>query len=201
VIAQGEARTLNHGEIGTGHLLLGLIAEEEGIAAKALESLGVSLSSARNQVEGMVEPAPIAPPESPLFTARVKKVMELSFREAFHLGHSYIATEHLLLGLVSEGEGVGAQALQGMGVDLERVRRQVLLLLSGYHDKESGSMTPTSKSPIAPRCTGCHADLVDVARYRSIVIPPNAPDPFPMPVEGVYCNECGYVLSMFKASS
>jgi ATP-dependent Clp protease ATP-binding subunit ClpA len=190
---------LNHSVIGTEHLLLGLIGEEEGIAAKALESLGISLPAARRQVEEIVELAAIAPTGSAALTPRVKKVFELSFREALSLGHSHIGTEHLLLGLVVEGEGVGAQALRSLGIDLDRVRKQVLGLLPGNHDKESGARPPTSKSPVVPRCTGCHADLVEVARYRSIVIPPSAPNPSPMSVEVVYCNECGYVLSMFKA--
>jgi hypothetical protein len=199
VLAQEESRILNHSVIGTEHLLLGLIGEQEGVAAKALESLGVSLPGARRQVEEIVELAAIAPEGSPPLTPRVKKVFELSFREALNFGHSHIGTEHLLLGLVGEGEGVGAQALRSMGVDLDRVRTQVLGLLPGYHDKESGARPPTSKSPVVPRCTGCHADVVEVARYRSIAIPSSAPNPFPMSVEVVYCNECGYVLSMFKA--
>lgn len=129
VLAQEEARLLNHGFIGTEHILLGLIREEEGVAAKALESLGVSLDAARVIVEEKVGAAGGTPTGSPPFTPRAKKVLELSLRESLQLGHNHIGTEHLLLGLVREGEGVGAQVLVSLGADPVHVRRQVLSLL------------------------------------------------------------------------
>ena len=131
VLAQEEARLLNHSFIGTEHILLGLIHEGEGVAAKALESLGVSLEAVREKVEETIGLAGTAPTGSPPFTPRAKKVLELSLREALQLGHSYIGTEHMLLGLVREGEGVAAQVLQSLGADLPRVRQQVIQLLSG----------------------------------------------------------------------
>ena len=137
VLAQEEARLLNHSFIGTEHILLGLIHEGEGLAAKALESLGISLEAVREKVEETIGPAGTAPTGSPPFTPRAKKVLELSLREALQLGHNYIGTEHMLLGLVREGEGVAAQVLQSLGADLPRVRQQVIQLLSGYQGRET----------------------------------------------------------------
>ncbi|MHB1923977.1 MAG: ATP-dependent Clp protease ATP-binding subunit [Acidimicrobiales bacterium] len=139
VLAQEEARLLNHNFIGTEHILLGLIHEGEGVAAKALESLGVSLEAVREKVEETIGPAGSATTGSPPFTPRAKKVLELSLREALQLGHNYIGTEHMLLGLVREGEGVAAQVLQNLGADLSRVRQQVIQLLSGYGNKEGAT--------------------------------------------------------------
>ena len=132
VLAQEEARLLNHNFIGTEHILLGLIHEGEGVAAKALESLGVTLEAVREKVEETIGPAGSSTTGSPPFTPRAKKVLELSLREALQLGHNYIGTEHMLLGLVREGEGVAAQVLVSLGADLPRVRQQVIQLLSGY---------------------------------------------------------------------
>src|SRR5687767_7651565 len=136
VLAQEEARMLNHNYIGTEHILLGLIHEGEGAAAKALESLGISLEGVRQQVEEIIGQGQQAPSGHIPFTPRAKKVLELSLREALQLGHNYIGTEHILLGLIREGEGVAAQVLVKLGADLNRVRQQVIQLLSGYQDKE-----------------------------------------------------------------
>ncbi|MFI5933884.1 ATP-dependent Clp protease ATP-binding subunit [Actinoplanes sp. NPDC051494] len=136
VLAQEEARMLNHNYIGTEHVLLGLIHEGEGVAAKALESLGVSLEGVRQQVEEIIGQGQQAPSGHIPFTPRAKKVLELSLREALQLGHNYIGTEHILLGLIREGEGVAAQVLVKLGADLNRVRQQVIQLLSGYQGKE-----------------------------------------------------------------
>jgi ATP-dependent Clp protease ATP-binding subunit ClpC len=136
VLAQEEARMLNHNYIGTEHILLGLIHEGEGVAAKALESLGISLDAVRGQVEEIIGQGQAAPTGHIPFTPRAKKVLELSLREALQLGHNYIGTEHILLGLIREGEGVAAQVLQKLGADLNRVRQQVIQLLSGYTGKE-----------------------------------------------------------------
>jgi hypothetical protein len=139
VLAQEEARMLNHDYIGTEHLLLGLIREGEGAAAKALESLGISLEAVRQQVEEIISRGQQAPSGHIPFTPRAKKALELSLREALQLGHNYIGTEHLLLGLIREGEGVAAQVLVKLGADLNRVRQQVIQLLHGYQGKEPAS--------------------------------------------------------------
>ena len=136
VLAQEEARMLNHNYIGTEHILLGLIHEGEGVAAKALESLNISLDAVRQQVEEMIGQGQQAPSGHIPFTPRAKKVLELSLREALQLGHNYIGTEHILLGLIREGEGVAAQVLVKLGADLNKVRQQVIQLLSGYQGKE-----------------------------------------------------------------
>src|SRR5207249_1532162 len=138
VLAQEEARMLNHNYIGTEHVLLGLIHEGEGVAAKALESLGISLEAVRSQVEEIIGQGQAAPTGHIPFTPRAKKVLELSLREALQLGHNYIGTEHILLGLIREGEGVAAQVLQKLGADLNRVRQQVIQLLQGYAGKCEG---------------------------------------------------------------
>ncbi len=137
VLAQEEARMLNHNYIGTEHILLGLIHEGEGVAAKAMESLGISLEAVRSQVEEIIGQGQQAPSGHIPFTPRAKKVLELSLREALQLGHNYIGTEHILLGLIREGEGVAAQVLIKLGADLARVRQQVIQLLSGYQGKET----------------------------------------------------------------
>jgi ATP-dependent Clp protease ATP-binding subunit ClpC len=129
VLAQEEARTLDHDYIGTEHLLLGLLREGEGVAAKALESLGVSLDEVRGQVEEIIGRGRQAPGERIPFTPRAKKVLELSQREAMQFGHSYIGTEHILLGLIREGEGVAAQVLVRSGAEQRRVRQRVTQLL------------------------------------------------------------------------
>ena len=138
VLAQEEARMLNHNYIGTEHILLGLIHEGEGVAAKALESLGISLEAVRQQVEEIIGQGQQAPSGHIPFTPRAKKVLELSLREALQLGHNYIGTEHILLGLIREGDGVAAQVLVKLGADLNRVRQQVIQLLHGYQGKEPG---------------------------------------------------------------
>ena len=142
VLAQEEARMLNHNYIGTEHILLGLIHEGEGVAAKALESLGISQEAVRQQVEEIIGQGQQAPSGHIPFTPRAKKVLELSLREALQLGHNYIGTEHILLGLIREGEGVAAQVLVKLGADLNRVRQQVNQLLQGYQGKEPAAGPP-----------------------------------------------------------
>jgi len=137
VLAQEEARKLNQNYIGTEHLLLGLIREEDGIAAKALESLSISLEDVHLQVEELIGRGTYVPTGHIPFTPRAKKVLELSLREALQLGHNYIGTEHILLGLIREGEGVAAQVLLALGADLDKVRSAVIQLLSGYYGKPS----------------------------------------------------------------
>src|ERR1700689_5272159 len=138
VLAQEEARLLNHNYIGTEHILLGLIHEGEGVAAKALESLGISLEAVRAQVEEIIGQGQQLPSGHIPFTPRAKKVMELSLREALQLGHDYIGTEHILLALIREGDGVAAHVLSDLGADLDGAREQVIRLLEDYQ-REHGN--------------------------------------------------------------
>ncbi|RFA07684.1 NDP-hexose 4-ketoreductase [Subtercola boreus] len=147
VLAQEEAKMLNHNYIGTEHILLGLIHEGEGVAAKALESLGISLDAVREQVQDIIGQGQQQPTGHIPFTPRAKKVLELSLREALQLGHNYIGTEHILLGLIREGEGVAAQVLVKLGADLNRVRQQVIQLLSGYQGKEAVAVGGNDQAP------------------------------------------------------
>jgi len=146
VLAQEEARLLNHNYIGTEHILLGLIHEGEGVAARALESMGISLESVRSQVVEIIGQGAQAPTGHIPFTPRAKKVLELSLREALQLGHNYIGTEHILLGLIREGEGVAAQVLQKLGAELHKVRQTVIQLLSGSQGDEPPSGSSESSS-------------------------------------------------------
>jgi len=139
VLAQDEARRLDHNYIGTEHILLGLIHEGQGVAAKALDSLGVNLAAVRQQVEEIIGRGQQTPSGHIPFTPRAKKVLELSLRESLALGHTYIGTEHILLGLIREGDGVAAQVLVKLGADLNRVREQVIQLLHGYQAQEPAS--------------------------------------------------------------
>ena len=136
VLAQEEARMLNHDYIGTEHLLLGLIREGDGYAARALESLGISLDAVRQQVEEIIGQGQQAPSGPVPFTPRAKKVLELSLRESVQLGHNSIGPEHILLGMVREGDGVAAQVLVALGADLNRVRQQVIQLMHGYQGQD-----------------------------------------------------------------
>ena len=149
VLAQEEARMLNHNYIGTEHILLGLIREGDGYAARTLESLGISLDAVRQQVEEIIGRGQQAPSGHIPFTPRAKKVLELSLRESLQLGHNYIGTEHILLGLLREGDGVAAQVLVTLGADLNRVRQQVIQLLHGYQgqDVESAGPRPGGRAP------------------------------------------------------
>ena len=147
VLAQEEARDLSHGYIGTEHILLGLLAERDGVAAQALTALGVGLDAARHQVQEIIGEGAPQPSGHIPFTPRTKKVLELSLREALTLGHNYIGTEHILLGLVREGDGVAAQVLVKMGADLNRVRQEVIILLHGQPEEEAGAAEKPGESP------------------------------------------------------
>ena len=147
VLAQEEARMLNHNYIGTEHILLGLIQEGEGVAAKALESMGISLEDVRGEVEAIIGHGTQPHNGHIPFTPRAKKVLELSLREGLQMGHKYIGTEFLLLGLIREGEGVAAQVLTKLGADLPRVRQQVIQLLSGYEGNQ-GDKPEASSGPV-----------------------------------------------------
>jgi ATP-dependent Clp protease ATP-binding subunit ClpC len=195
VLAQEEARLLNHNYIGTEHILLGLANEGEGIAARALQSLDVALADVRHQVVQLIGRGTGEATGHVPFTPRAKKVLELSLREALTLGHNYIGTEHLLLGLVREGEGVGAQVLKRMGADVEPVRRAVAGLLSGYSEPEVPEAEPQEAGPPAaekePRCPRCGRLLAETAAYRSLEIPGADAGAEPRAVTFAFCRGCG----------
>jgi hypothetical protein len=197
VLAQEEARLLNHNFIGTEHILLGLVHEGDGIAAQALGQLDVGLVAVREKVEETIGPAGTSVSGSPPFTPRAKKVLELALREALQLGHNYIGTEHILLGLVREGEGVAAQVLVGMGADLPRVRQAVMALLDGrpgLRAPEEGRVAPGDAARL--RCSRCGADLIETARYRALEVPSDEAGPAQPSVHAVllYCSFCGALL-------
>jgi ATP-dependent Clp protease ATP-binding subunit ClpC len=199
VLAQEEARLLEHSYIGTEHILLGLIHEGEGVAANALESLGIPLEGVRKQIEARVGRGHEAATGHVPFTPRAKKVLELSLREALQLGHNYIGTEHLLLGVIREGEGVGAQVLQAMGADLDRIRRQVIELLSGYSEESSATPEqPLSKPDAAPLCPRCRAPLEETASHREVEIPGKRVESEvgPRTLTFVFCGSCGTGLGI-----
>ncbi len=173
VLAQEEAKLLNHNYIGTEHILLGLIHEGDGVAAQALESLGISLAAVREKVEEKIGPAQGSAPGSPPFTPRAKKVLELSLREALQLGHNYIGTEHMLLGLVREGEGEAAQVLISLGADLAKVRQQVIHILSTSSGKETanagvGSSTGQDNPAGSPVLDQFGRNLTQMAREKKL---------------------------------
>jgi Clp amino terminal domain, pathogenicity island component len=166
-LAQDEARRLQHTYIGTEHLLLGLLGEGEGVAAQALESLGIGLAAARQQVEQIVGRGQQAAPEHIPFTPRAKKVLGLARREALQLGHHYIGTEHILLGLIREGDGVAADALAALGAELNPVRQQVIRLLHGTQgtDELAGGRGARQRPP-GRRHRGLLPEILD--RVESI---------------------------------
>ena len=167
VLAQEEARMLNHNYIGTEHLLLGLIHEGEGVAARALQSMGISLDVARTRVEEIIGQGQSVPTGHIPFTPRAKKVLELSLREGLQLGAPNLGTEHILLGLVREGEGVAAQVLHELGVDLDRVRQTVIQLLQGYEPEPPEIHAIEESGSIVPRCPWCRRDLEENAVHRT----------------------------------
>jgi ATP-dependent Clp protease ATP-binding subunit ClpC len=172
VLAQEEARLLNHNYIGTEHLLLGLVHDGEGVAAKALESLGISLEAVRAQVEQIIGQGQSAPSGHIPFTPRAKKVLELSLRESKQLGHDYIGTEHILLGLIREGEGVAAQVLVNLGGGLSRVRQQVIQLLSGGEAavEQAGAPTRLVRMTVPEDLREAQEQLTQVRRQKERAI-------------------------------
>jgi ATP-dependent Clp protease ATP-binding subunit ClpC len=206
VLAQEEARMLNHNYIGTEHILLGLIHEGEGVAANALESLNVSLEAARHQVEEIIGQGQAAPTGHIPFTPRAKKVLELSFREALQLGHDYIGTEHILLGLIREGEGVAAQVLQQLGAHLNRVRQTVIQLLSGYTGLGEGVLTGSEvagwhPTRSGPRCPSCSRPLEGELRYQELDATRLGESEDPMPILILFCGRCGELLRGFRGDA
>jgi ATP-dependent Clp protease ATP-binding subunit ClpC len=202
VFAQEEARLLNHNYIGTEHVLLGLVREGEGVAAQALTSMGIGLDAVRGQVEKIIGQGQAAPSGHIPFTPRAKKVLELSLREALQLSHNYIGTEHILLGLLREGEGVAAQVLQQLGADLNRVRQTVIQLLSGYTAGEERGPSAALHEEVegegalpGPRCPRCNADLAVFATYRTITVP-DEEESGGRKAAFVFCRSCSYTLGM-----
>jgi ATP-dependent Clp protease ATP-binding subunit ClpC len=204
VLAQEEARMLNHDYIGTEHLLLGLVREYDGVAGKALASLDISVQAVRQQVEEIVGRGQAAPRGHIPFTPRAKKVLELALREALQLGHSYIGTEHILLGLIREGEGVAAQVLQKLGVDLHRARQAVIQLLSRYAgemEATGGEAVGAGAEPVvapvemvgddAPLCPNCFGALDETLAVRTLE---TSADDEPVSVKIAYCRRCGVAL-------
>jgi ATP-dependent Clp protease ATP-binding subunit ClpC len=204
VFAQEEARLLNHNYIGTEHILLGLLREEEGVAAKALTTLGVSLEAVRRDVGEIVGRGSEVPRGHIPFTPRAKKVLELSLREALQLGHNYIGTEHILLGLIREGEGVAARVLQKLGADLNRVRQTVVQLLSEYMElaessgaeavggfTEGGSPTSEPLGDDAPTCPNCFGALDETLAVRVLE---TTAEGEPLFMKIAYCSRCGVAL-------
>jgi ATP-dependent Clp protease ATP-binding subunit ClpA len=171
VLAQEEARLLNHNYIGTEHLLLGLIHEGEGVAAKALELLGIRLEAVRAQVEQIIGQGQHAPSGHIPFTPRAKTVLELSLREALQLGHNYIGTEHILLGLIREGQGVAAQVLVNLGADLPRARQQVLQVLSGHTGAvQAGARTRLVRMTVPDDLREAEEQLAQVRQQKNDAI-------------------------------
>jgi ATP-dependent Clp protease ATP-binding subunit ClpA len=172
VLAQEEARRLNHNYIGTEHLLLGLAHEGQGVAATALVSLGIPLEAIRAQVKAIIGQGQRAPTGHIPFTPRSKKVLELALREALQLGHNYVGTEHLLLGLVREGEGVAAQVLVRLGGDLSRVRQQVFRVLSAAAagGREAGARTRLVRMTVPGDLREAQEQLAQVRRHKQAAI-------------------------------
>jgi ATP-dependent Clp protease ATP-binding subunit ClpC len=183
VLAQEEARLLGHGFIGTEHILLGLIHESEGLAAHALASLGISLDAVRDDVQRTTQRPSPGGGGSPPFTPRAKKLLEGALREALQLGHKYIGTEHLLLGLVREGEGAAVEVLQRLGADVPHVRAEIVRLMQNHQARE----TDTSASPYCPRCGD---PLAKTLRHRTVQSTGETPTE-KLAITVVYCGTCG----------
>lgn len=148
-LAQQEAARLGHNVVGTEHLLLGLVAEGDGVAAKAMENLDIHLDKIRQEVEKIIGSGEMNPFGEIPFTPRAKRVLELAVDEGRQMGHNYVGTEHILLGLIREGEGVAAQVLKNLGADLDKVRREVLNLIGGgmgaFNNQPSGGAAPVKR--------------------------------------------------------
>jgi ATP-dependent Clp protease ATP-binding subunit ClpC len=206
---------MHHAFIGTEHILLGLLRDAEGVGGEALSHLGVSYGAARQKVEEIIGPVGSMPSDSPPFTPRAKKVLELALREALKLGHSYIGTEHILLGVVREGEGVATTVLVALGVEPARVRQEVLRIMAGYSEptRAEGSEGSEGSSALAratatsePCCPHCRAGVADAARFRTMTVTNDVDDAAgagvnaadPVTIDVVYCGRCGSTLQFFR---
>lgn len=202
VLAQDEARLLEHGFIGTEHLLLGILHHGKGPAPEALTALGVTLEAARAQVAQIVGPGGTAVAGSVPFTPRAKKTLELALREALQFGHDHIGTEHLLLGILDEGEGVGTETLVALDVDLSRLRDEVTSRVARPTATSSrvwraARRVRAQPSGTPPLCPSCRAPLEDTARYRVLDVCTTEPDEqgaAPISVTIAYCQRCGVAL-------
>jgi ATP-dependent Clp protease ATP-binding subunit ClpC len=192
VLAQTEATMLNHNYIGTEHILLGLIHEGEGVAAQVFQSLDISVEVARQQVEEIIGRGQGEITGHIPFTPRAKKVLELSLREALQLGHNYIGTEHVLLGLIREGEGVAAQVLRTLGADLNRVRQAVIQLLAGPTASAAEQEAAQPWGPASgPNCPWCSQPLERTLAHRTLVVPAAGEEGEPISLDTLFCTACG----------
>ena len=205
VLAQEEARLLNHAYIGTEHLLLGLVSEGEGVAARALAALNITPEAARNEVKLIVGGGSEAPPQGYIpFTPRAKKALELSLRNALGLGHSFIGTEHILLGLVQEGSeagaGAAARVLHALGAEPDAIRQQVMALISVPGPGGAWSRTASSSQdpPTGPLCPQCRALTTETANTAALTIP--GPEGVLLPFVAVYCGMCGATYTLLPGS-
>ena len=203
-LAQEEASALNHSFIGTEHILLGLMEEGDGLAAQALRSLRISPEDVRAKVEEVVGGSVSTPVGSRPFTPRSKKVLELALREALQLNHSYIGTEHILLGLVREGNGVAVRVLVDLGVELGWVRQAVNNLITGGPEIQIGHLEqPADSAPqhppaAEPSCPRCRANVAESAMFRTMAIAAESDSADPLSLYVVYCSVCGTTLHMLK---
>jgi ATP-dependent Clp protease ATP-binding subunit ClpC len=190
-VAQDEAKRLHSRSVGTEHLLLGLTGEGEGKAGQALRSLGLSLEDLRVKVAELL-PSEDSLIDAPPFSQKAKEVLDLALREALQLGHSYIGTEHILLGLVRKGDSDSETLLVSLGANLGRVRQEVVQLMSGHRPS-----TPVPSD--APWCPHCHGALTEFARYRTLSIwsETHESDEHSLKIDVVYCAKCGVSLDMF----
>jgi ATP-dependent Clp protease ATP-binding subunit ClpC len=205
VLAQEESRLLGHNYIGTEHILLGLLREGEGVAAKALQGLEIDLAQMRSAVEGIVGTGGATSASHIPFTPRAKTVLEMALREALALGHNYIGTEHVLLGLVREGEGVAAIVLRNAGATTERVRDEVLRLLTGQKQEmaSAGTAGPPAEAVAEVsrrhRCPGCGIDLEGRLGTKTLSATSDDGDGV-VPVLLVYCRACGRSLGVLPST-
>jgi ATP-dependent Clp protease ATP-binding subunit ClpC len=208
VFAQEEARLLRHSFIGTEHILLGLLREGDGTGAQALRSVGISIEPVRAKIVEFIGRAGTAPESSgaPPFTPRAKKVLELGLREALARNHSYIGTEHILLGLVREGEGVAATVLADLGVNLARARQAVDVLVGQAPDSAEavGGVQESEPLPdpvsVPPSCPGCKSLLPETIRYSTMSVPSDDGASEPIALRMVYCRRCGTTLRISEPS-
>jgi len=214
ILAQEESRELGHDHIGTEHLLLALIREEDGVAAKALTEAGITLDDARKRVEDVVgrgEPEPKRRSGKRWrrhvpFTTRAKKTMELALRESLGLGHNYIGTEHLLLGMLSLGEGGGSETLTELAVDADKLRENLLRMTRAHAESPRiefrevefgmGESSPTETA--APRCPRCDADLSETAAIKTVDVPGREGEG-PRPLTFAFCRRCGASLGVLSS--
>ena len=216
VHAQDEARQLDHDRIGTEHILLALLRGRDTVAARALESLGVSIDAVREQVQAASVSS--GSPDTHLpFTPRGKKVLELALREALQLHHNSIASEHILLGIVRDGGGAAVRILERLGAQVDDVRAAVMGLLPDTPDERPiGAATPIERRVSAtmgfsmsmaaeqtgddPRCARCNADVSENLRARSVAVTLESAEPTPGWVTLLWCGVCGGVLGVVPAS-